>query len=135
MTFEEILVQIVEVLRCEPRVSYRALRRRFGLDEEYLEDFKVEIIQAKQLATDEDNTILGWGCHADVGQRAETPASSQRWRLWRGTGSTTRRNGWRSTPYGVRCGTSPWPMAVRRGTKPGRARPTASLCAWLRPST
>jgi hypothetical protein len=36
------------------------LRRRFGLDEEYLEDLKVEIIQAKQLATDEDNTILAW---------------------------------------------------------------------------
>jgi len=36
------------------------LRRRFGLDEEYLEDLKIEIIQAKQLATDEDNTILVW---------------------------------------------------------------------------
>ena len=60
MTFEEMLAQVVEVLRRERRVSYRALRRRFGLDEEYLEDLKVEIIQAKQLATDEDNTILVW---------------------------------------------------------------------------
>ena len=60
MTFEETLAQVVEVLRRERRVSYRALRRRFGLDEEYLEDLKVEIIQAKQLATDEDNTILVW---------------------------------------------------------------------------
>ena len=42
------------------RVSYHALRRRFGLDEECLEDLKVEIIQAKQLATNEDNTILIW---------------------------------------------------------------------------
>jgi class 3 adenylate cyclase len=50
----------VEVLRRERRVSYRALRRRFGLDEEYLEDLKIEIIQAKQLATDEDDTILVW---------------------------------------------------------------------------
>jgi len=35
----------VEVLRRERRVSYRALRRRFDLDEEYLADLKVEIIQ------------------------------------------------------------------------------------------
>jgi class 3 adenylate cyclase len=55
-----MLAQVVEVLRRERRVSYRALRWRFGLDEEYLEDLKVEIIQAKQLATDEDNTILVW---------------------------------------------------------------------------
>jgi len=60
VTFEETLAQVVEVLRRERRVSYRALRRRFGLDEEYLEDLKVEIIQAKQLATDEDDTILVW---------------------------------------------------------------------------
>lgn len=60
MTFVETLAQIVEVLRRERRVSYRALLRRFGLDEEYLEDLKVELIQAKQLATDKDNTILVW---------------------------------------------------------------------------
>jgi hypothetical protein len=55
-----MLAQVVEVLRRERRISCRALRRRLGLDEEYLEDLKVEIIQAKQLATDEDNTILVW---------------------------------------------------------------------------
>src|SRR5437764_9230192 len=55
-----MLAQVVEVLRRERRVFYHALRRRFGLDEEYLEDLKVEIIQAKQLATNEDNTILVW---------------------------------------------------------------------------
>jgi len=60
VTFEETLAQVIEVLRRERRVSYRALRRRFGLDEEYLADLKVEIIQAKQLATDEDDTILVW---------------------------------------------------------------------------
>jgi class 3 adenylate cyclase/tetratricopeptide (TPR) repeat protein len=55
-----MLAQVVEVLRRERRVSYRALRRRFGLDDEYLEDLKIEIIQAKQLAIDEDNAILVW---------------------------------------------------------------------------
>ena len=60
VTFEEMLAQVVEVLRRERRVSYRALRWRFGLDEEYLEDLKIELIQAKKLAIDEDNTILVW---------------------------------------------------------------------------
>jgi class 3 adenylate cyclase len=41
-------------------VSYRALRRRFDLDEEYLDDLKAEIIQAKQLAVDEDGAVLVW---------------------------------------------------------------------------
>ena len=50
----EILAQVVEILRRERRGAYRTLGRRFGLDEEYLEDLKVEIIQAKQLATDMD---------------------------------------------------------------------------------
>ena len=71
MTFEEMLAQVVEVLRREQRVSYRALRRRFGLDEEYLEDLKIEIIQAKQLATDEDNTVLVW-----TGDTAPTSVSA-----------------------------------------------------------
>src|SRR5262245_33910427 len=65
-----MLAQVVEVLRRERRVSYRALRRRFGLDEEYLEDLKIEIIQAKQLATAEDDTILVW-----TGDTAPTSAS------------------------------------------------------------
>jgi hypothetical protein len=71
VTFEEILARVVEVLRHERRVSYRALRRRFGLDEEYLEDLKIELIQAKKLAIDEDNTILVWS-----GEATPTSASA-----------------------------------------------------------
>ena len=60
MTFDETLARVLEVLQREGRVSYRALRRRFGLDEEYLEDLKAEIIQAKKLAIDEDGAVLVW---------------------------------------------------------------------------
>jgi class 3 adenylate cyclase len=60
MTFDETLERVLEVLQREGRVSYRALRRRFGLDEEYLEDLKAEIIQAKKLAVDEDGAVLVW---------------------------------------------------------------------------
>ena len=40
-----------------------------------------------------------------------TRASSRRWRPWRGTGWTTRWNGWRTMPCGARCGKGPglWP--------------------------
>ena len=48
MTFDETLARVLEILQREGRVSYRALRRRFDLDEEYLEDLKAEIIQAKK---------------------------------------------------------------------------------------
>ena len=60
MTFDEILTKVRELLQRNGRVSYRALKRRFDLDEEYLEDLKAEIIRAKQLAVDEDSAVLVW---------------------------------------------------------------------------
>jgi class 3 adenylate cyclase/predicted ATPase len=60
MTFEEILAHIIEVLQREGRISYRALQRRFDLDDAYLDDVKVELIEAKQLARDENGRILVW---------------------------------------------------------------------------
>jgi hypothetical protein len=60
MTLDEILVQVLDLLRRERRVSYRALKRRFALDDEYLEDLKAEIIKATQLAVDEDGEVLVW---------------------------------------------------------------------------
>jgi len=58
MTFDETLAQMLELLRRDGRVSYRALKRRFDLDEEYLEDLKAEIIQTKKLAINEDRAVL-----------------------------------------------------------------------------
>jgi hypothetical protein len=60
MTFDEILAQTIELLQREGRVSYRALKRRFSLDDEYLDDLKIEIIRAKRLAIDEDGEVLVW---------------------------------------------------------------------------
>ena len=42
MTFDEVLAQVLDLLRHQGRVSYRALKRRFALDDEYLEDLKAE---------------------------------------------------------------------------------------------
>src|SRR5262245_58119778 len=60
MTFDEVLAQIQELLQREQRVSYRGLKRRFALDDEYLEDLKEELIGAKRLAVDEEGRFLVW---------------------------------------------------------------------------
>jgi len=60
MTFEELLADVIAVLQREGRASYRALQRRFDLDDAYLDDVRVELIEAKQLARDENGRILVW---------------------------------------------------------------------------
>jgi class 3 adenylate cyclase/tetratricopeptide (TPR) repeat protein len=65
MTFDEVLAQIIDLLKRQGRVSYGALKRRYDLDDAYLEDLKDEIIHAQQLAIDEDNRVLVW-----VGEQA-----------------------------------------------------------------
>ena len=82
MTFDEILAQVLELLQREGRVSYRALKRRFELDDEYLEDLKVEIIQAKKLAMDEDSSVLVWagGTAQAGGQKPGAKAKPVKWK-------------------------------------------------------
>jgi hypothetical protein len=60
VTFDETLAQVFDLLQRQGRVSYRALKRRFDLDDEYIEDLKAEIIQAQRLAVDEDGAVLVW---------------------------------------------------------------------------
>ena len=72
MTFDEILTQVLELLQRQKRVSYRALKVRFNLDDEYLEALKEEIIDAQQLAVDENGRILVWtGIATPEASRAE----------------------------------------------------------------
>src|SRR5262245_54161589 len=60
MTFDELLTSVVDLLRRQGRVSYGALRRRFDLDEAYLQDLKDELIAAQRIAADEGGRILVW---------------------------------------------------------------------------
>ncbi len=66
MTFDEILAQVTELLQHEGRVAYRVLKRRFGIDDEYVEDLKADLIDAKRLALDEDGKVLVWTGAAPV---------------------------------------------------------------------
>ncbi len=58
--FYEIVAQVITLLREQKRVSYRALRRQFGLDDGYIEDLKYEIVRVKELARDKDGEMLVW---------------------------------------------------------------------------
>ena len=60
MEFAEILEQTIALLQSQGRISYGALKRRFGLDDAYLDDLKIELIEAQQLAHDENGRILVW---------------------------------------------------------------------------
>jgi hypothetical protein len=44
MTFDDILDQVITLLKRQGRVSYGAMKRRFDLDDAYLEDLKGEIL-------------------------------------------------------------------------------------------
>src|SRR5262249_53393728 len=60
MDFYAVLDQVLALLRQRGRVSYRALKRQFDLDDAYLDDLKVEIIEVQQCAVDQDGTMLVW---------------------------------------------------------------------------
>jgi class 3 adenylate cyclase len=60
MDFYAILDQVVALLRQRQRVTYRALKRQFQLDDAVLEDLTVELIKGQQLAADEDGEVLVW---------------------------------------------------------------------------
>src|SRR5262249_50199911 len=64
-TFDDILAQVLELLQREKRVAYRALKRRFDLDDDYLEDVKDELIYAKKLAVDEESRVLVWAGNSE----------------------------------------------------------------------
>src|SRR5215475_6985373 len=74
MTFDDVLAQILDILRQQGRVSYAALKRRFALDDAYLDDLKTELIDAQRLALDEAGRVLVWRGGPDAPpERSRTP--------------------------------------------------------------
>jgi class 3 adenylate cyclase len=83
MAFEEILDQAIAMLQRRGRVTYRALKRQFNLDDAFLEDLKEELIYGQQLAVDEDGKVLVWSGGDDKASFpsppfAFSPAAAQR---------------------------------------------------------
>jgi hypothetical protein len=52
VTFDEVLDQVRELLKQRGRVTYRSLKRRFDLDDEYVEDLKGELISSELRLSD-----------------------------------------------------------------------------------
>ena len=71
MDFYKVLDQIIDLLRQRGRVSYQALKRQFDVDDAYLEDLKLELIEVQELARDRDGKMLVWS-----GEAVRTPAST-----------------------------------------------------------
>ena len=47
MDFYAVLAHVMELLQREGRISYRALKRQFALDDDYLADLTVELMEVK----------------------------------------------------------------------------------------
>src|SRR4029434_10152123 len=69
MDFVAVVDQVIALLRQRRRVAYRTLKRQFQLDDEVLEDLKIELIDSQRVATDEQGTLLVW-----TGEAASAPA-------------------------------------------------------------
>ena len=77
MTFVETLEQVRELLQSKGRLSYRALKRQFTLDDDYVEDLKAELIDSERVASDEEGKVLVWVGAADQ-QESENRGSGDR---------------------------------------------------------
>src|SRR4051794_6123885 len=66
MTFDELLAQVRALLQSKGRVSYRALKLQFNIDDEYIAGLKDELIEAEQVARDEEGKVLMWAGAAPV---------------------------------------------------------------------
>jgi hypothetical protein len=78
MDFYAVLDEIRALLQRRGRVTYRALRVQFHLDDEHLEALKEELIEAEHLAIDEQGKVLVWAsAPASAPPPASLPATDQ----------------------------------------------------------
>jgi hypothetical protein len=68
MDFYALLDDVLELLRRRGRVTYRARKRQFHLDDDVLDDLREELIKAQRVAVDENGDVLVW-----VGDVGSTP--------------------------------------------------------------
>ena len=76
MTFEEALAQVRELLERKGRVSYRALKLQFNLNDDYLEGLKDELIEAEHVAADEGGKVLVWICKGSLASSVQSLEST-----------------------------------------------------------
>ena len=74
MSFDEVLDQVRDLLQERGRLGYRALKRRFALEDEFVEDIKHELIKAERVAVDEDGEVLVWTGGREAGAPSRSPS-------------------------------------------------------------
>ena len=72
MDFYDVVGQVLELLQRQGRVSYRALKRHFGIDDDYLADVKEEIIEAAPVVVLLPDEPYAFGAR-DVNELGELP--------------------------------------------------------------
>ena len=60
MTFYEMLEQVIALLQRHGRLSYRALKVQFELDDDRLDLLREELIDIQHVARDQDGRMLVW---------------------------------------------------------------------------
>jgi hypothetical protein len=77
VTFDEVLEQVLEMLRRRGRVLYRALKVQFHLDDDLLELLKDEIVEVHQLTQDQEGKMLVWSGDTAAAAPVLPPMSDQ----------------------------------------------------------
>ena len=71
MEFEQLVLSVRQIIETEHRVAYRALKRRFDITDEDIEDLKDELIDAKQIAVTRAGRVLECIESLEANQRPE----------------------------------------------------------------
>src|SRR5262245_53083308 len=78
MTFDDVLTQIIDLLKRQGRVSYSALKRRFDLDDDYLNDLKDELLYVHPVRDDEGRGLVWTGATESATAPPPVPATPAR---------------------------------------------------------
>src|SRR5215467_11375571 len=77
MDFYEVLERVLELLQRHRRVSYRALKVQFALDDDHLDLLKEELIDIQHVARDQDGRMLVWTGEASPSPEPTSVQSAQ----------------------------------------------------------
>src|SRR5437588_4874755 len=84
MTFDEILEQVLALLKRQGRVSYPALKIRYNLEEDFLEALKTELLYVHPVVDDEGrgliwsgDTVSGQEVASHLAQTTQQPAAQE----------------------------------------------------------
>src|SRR5712691_7436054 len=77
MTFYEMLEQVIALLQRHGRLSYRALKVQFELDDDRLDLLKAELIDIQHVVRDQDGRMLVWTGEASTAPEPTIVQSAQ----------------------------------------------------------